>query len=233
MLCQSAPTNPRNAADSEDTVSFREWQPLLAEEFFSDAERRAEPVSPFNETDDARKQSEPARRFRPRLSARPPQQRASHGGSLGGQPASENTMGIRNLKASRQRGGSEQDQEAPAGKFAVTSRIRGLRHRHSRASAGRGSQLPSPSSGTGEIAEAGTRPRRPGLTARPALALIRLYQRAISPNIGAACRFEPTCSRYTYEAIERHGLLTGAWLGLKRVTNCRPLGGKGYDPVPK
>ncbi len=233
MLCQSAPTNPRNAADSEDTVSFRAWLPLLAEEFSSDAARRAEPVSPFNETADTRQQSEPARRFRPRISARPSQQLAPHGGALGGKPTSENAMGVRNLKASRQRGGSEQNQEAPERKFAATSRIRWLRHRNSRASASRASRLSDPSSGAREIAEAGARPRRPGLTARPALALIRIYQRTISPNLGAACRFEPTCSRYTYEAIERHGLLKGAWLGFKRVTSCRPLGGKGYDPVPK
>lgn len=65
-----------------------------------------------------------------------------------------------------------------------------------------------------------------------ALSLIRLYQVAISPAIGPACRFEPTCSRYAYEAIERHGLGRGLWLGVRRLVRCRPGGSSGYDPVP-
>ena len=233
MLCQSAPINPRNAAGSEDTVSFRAWLLLWVAESSSDAERRAEPVSPFSETGEARQQSEPARRFRPRLSARPPQQRAANGSALRSQPTVEHALGLRDLKASRQSGSPQQDQAAPARKLAAASSIRGVRHRHSRASGGGGSRLSSPESRTGEVAKASTRSGRAGLTARPALALIRVYQRSISPSLGTACRFEPTCSHYAYEAIERHGLLRGAWLALKRLTNCRPLGGRGYDPVPK
>ena len=68
--------------------------------------------------------------------------------------------------------------------------------------------------------------------ARPALGLIRIYQRTISPGLGNVCRFEPSCSHYTYEAIERHGLLRGCILGIRRLLRCRPLGGSGYDPVP-
>ena len=64
------------------------------------------------------------------------------------------------------------------------------------------------------------------------LALIRWYQRAVSPALGTACRYEPTCSRYAYEAIERHGLARGAWLAARRLARCRPGGGRGYDPVP-
>ena len=51
---------------------------------------------------------------------------------------------------------------------------------------------------------------------------------------GGACRFEPTCSRYAYEAIERFGVFRGCWLGLKRLSRCQPFSGKfGYDPVPE
>lgn len=70
------------------------------------------------------------------------------------------------------------------------------------------------------------------MTAIPVLSLIRIYQRTISPSLGNACRFQPSCSHYAYEAIERHGLLKGAWLAVKRLSSCRPYGRSGYDPVP-
>jgi len=64
--------------------------------------------------------------------------------------------------------------------------------------------------------------------------LVRFYQMCISPFIGgrAACRFVPTCSEYTKQAIEKYGLFHGTWLGIKRISRCRPGGGCGYDPVP-
>jgi len=70
------------------------------------------------------------------------------------------------------------------------------------------------------------------IIAFPFLALIRIYQWTISPLLGQNCRHSPTCSRYTYEAIEVHGIIKGIWLGLKRISKCHPWGTSGYDPVP-
>ncbi len=67
---------------------------------------------------------------------------------------------------------------------------------------------------------------------RVILWLIRFYQRVISPMFPPTCRFTPTCSHYTYEAIERYGLWKGGWLGVKRILRCHPLNPGGYDPVP-
>nr|MDD6336359.1 membrane protein insertion efficiency factor YidD [bacterium] len=64
------------------------------------------------------------------------------------------------------------------------------------------------------------------------MGLIVFYQRAISPLIGPHCRFYPTCSEYTRQAIERFGALRGLWLGLKRISKCHPFHEGGYDPVP-
>lgn len=62
---------------------------------------------------------------------------------------------------------------------------------------------------------------------------IRFYQLAISPLLGPSCRFTPTCSQYTAEAIQEWGALKGLWLGLRRILRCHPWGGCGHDPVPK
>jgi putative membrane protein insertion efficiency factor len=62
--------------------------------------------------------------------------------------------------------------------------------------------------------------------------LIRFYQAAISPWLGASCRYSPTCSAYTVTCIERFGPLKGSYLGILRILRCNPFGGHGYDPPP-
>lgn len=64
------------------------------------------------------------------------------------------------------------------------------------------------------------------------IALIRGYQRFISPLLASSCRFHPTCSQYTLEAVERYGAAKGLWLGAKRISRCHPFNPGGYDPVP-
>lgn len=65
------------------------------------------------------------------------------------------------------------------------------------------------------------------------LLLIKIYQNYISPLFGPKCRFYPTCSSYTYEAIERFGILRGGYLGIKRILKCHPFNEGGFDPVPR
>jgi putative membrane protein insertion efficiency factor len=65
------------------------------------------------------------------------------------------------------------------------------------------------------------------------LALLFVYQKAISPILGPSCRFTPTCSEYARIAITRFGLAKGSWLALKRILRCNPLFHGGYDPVPE
>lgn len=69
---------------------------------------------------------------------------------------------------------------------------------------------------------------------RVALFALSVYKSYLSVLFAGSCRFEPTCSRYAYEAIERFGVLRGTWLGIKRLLRCQPLSGKlGFDPVPE
>ena len=70
------------------------------------------------------------------------------------------------------------------------------------------------------------------LAARLLALPVRLYRLVVSPWLGVNCRYQPTCSAYALEALERHGALRGGWLALRRILRCHPLGGSGYDPVP-
>lgn len=65
------------------------------------------------------------------------------------------------------------------------------------------------------------------------IGIIKVYQFLLSPIIGSSCRHLPTCSEFGYEAIARHGLVSGSWLTFWRVLKCNPFGKAGYDPVPK
>lgn len=74
---------------------------------------------------------------------------------------------------------------------------------------------------------------------RIVLAVIRIYQKTLSPDHGIfsqitpyGCKFKPTCSQYTYQAIEKYGIIRGGWLGTKRIFRCHPWSRGGYDPVP-
>jgi putative membrane protein insertion efficiency factor len=71
-----------------------------------------------------------------------------------------------------------------------------------------------------------------GIPGRLGIALIHVYRLTLSPLIGRQCRYLPTCSEYTQEAIGRFGLWAGAWIGLSRVTRCGPGGASGFDPIP-
>jgi hypothetical protein len=66
----------------------------------------------------------------------------------------------------------------------------------------------------------------------PFILLIKIYQIFISPLFPSSCRYTPTCSQYTLEALKKYGVLKGLWLGIKRISRCHPWGGSGYDPVP-
>lgn len=67
----------------------------------------------------------------------------------------------------------------------------------------------------------------------PFVLLIRIYQWVISPIFPASCRYNPTCSQYSIEAIKEWGVIKGSWLALKRISSCHPWGGFGDDPVPR
>lgn len=68
--------------------------------------------------------------------------------------------------------------------------------------------------------------------ARIAALPVRAYQLLFSPWVGHGCRFQPTCSTYALEALEKHGAFRGSWLALRRIVRCNPFGGSGIDNVP-
>jgi putative membrane protein insertion efficiency factor len=70
------------------------------------------------------------------------------------------------------------------------------------------------------------------MIARLIVALINAYRRWVSPMLGQRCRFAPSCSAYTVEAIQTYGAVRGLWLGARRLLRCQPFSSGGYDPVP-
>jgi uncharacterized protein len=74
--------------------------------------------------------------------------------------------------------------------------------------------------------------RGPSLAARALMLLVRAYRRFLSPLLGQQCRFQPTCSAYSLEALQTHGALRGTWLTVRRIGRCHPFNPGGYDPVP-
>jgi putative membrane protein insertion efficiency factor len=62
--------------------------------------------------------------------------------------------------------------------------------------------------------------------------IIKVYYWAVSPWLGNRCRYVPSCSEYTMQALDQHGAIKGLWLSIKRIGRCHPWGGEGYDPVP-
>ncbi len=91
--------------------------------------------------------------------------------------------------------------------------------------------------GSDEAAPKPPRPSVPLAASAPhvivARLLIRLYRLTFSAILGRTCRYLPTCSEFTEEAISRHGLWAGGWMGARRILSCHPWGGSGYDPVPE
>ena len=68
---------------------------------------------------------------------------------------------------------------------------------------------------------------------KPIIGFIKLYQLLLSPILRNNCRYLPTCSEYSIQSLDEHGLIKGVYLTFKRILNCNPYGGEGYDPVPK
>ena len=66
----------------------------------------------------------------------------------------------------------------------------------------------------------------------PFVLLIKIYQWVLSPVLPGSCRYTPTCSQYFIEALRKHGLIKGLYLGITRILRCHPWGGHGHDPVP-
>jgi len=233
MTCPSAPTNQRSDAAHEFTDFAPACQARTDEEFFNDAERRAEPVSPSNEPSTTRQAAEASRRLRPRVSARSAQQRPPAGGAVHNQRSPGNTLRLRHPQTSGERRGAQQGEAAFERDPEAAAIARGIRLGDLGAAGGGGSDVLRLENGADDAAEARASVGRTGLAARGGLLLIHFYQRAVSPGLGRVCRFEPSCSHYTYEAIERLGLFRGVWLGVRRLLRCRPFGGSGYDPVPE
>ena len=232
MLCQSAPINPRSGVASESTAFEPEWRRPTAEESCNDVEQRAGPVSQSEDPQASRSPVASSRRLRPRVSAGAPQQWPPAGAALGVERVGVLSLRLRDTEAGGSGRGAKQGAASPAGDPARPALPRRLRRRDLGAAGGSAKQLLRPEARSRNASAPRAAAGRPGLVARALLALIGAYQRSISPSLVPACRFQPTCSEYAHEAIERHGAIRGVWLAARRLLRCRPLGGRGYDPVP-
>ena len=233
MLCRSAPINPRSAVAPASTAFEPGWQARLAEESCNDVERRAGTVSPSSRPKAERTPLAPPGRLRSRVSAGTASQRSSATGSKRAQPGAVDAIRLCDPETGGGSRGAKPHSAPPAGGSARLKPDGRLRPRDLSASRSGKEHLRHAEGGTDDVAETLPPAGRPGVASKAALKLIRLYQRVISPSLGPLCRYEPSCSHYAHEAIERHGLLKGGWLGLKRLSRCRPYGGSGYDPVPR
>jgi uncharacterized protein len=232
MQCQSAPISPRSAAVSESTASASGCGPRTAAGSCNDAERRAAPVSPSSRPEASRSTAAPSRRVRPRIPRGAPQWRPEFVRPLDSQRSRPDALRVLDSETSWQGDYTEPRTETLAGDSAGASLARGPRRGNSRQGPGHSSQLLYAEERIDASLAPGTPARRPGIAAALLLSVIRIYQRTLSAAIGNVCRFEPSCSHYAYEAVERHGSLKGGVLTLRRLLRCRPLGGRGYDPVP-
>jgi putative membrane protein insertion efficiency factor len=107
-------------------------------------------------------------------------------------------------------------------------------HRHTPEECGSACAIRDAEGGFAAPAEDRVMPTSNGIGVRIALLTLRIYKAYLSVLFAGSCRFEPTCSQYSYEAIERFGVGRGAWLGMKRLLRCHPLSRRfGYDPVPE
>lgn len=202
------------------------------EESFNVVEQRAGPVSPSDQPEATRSTAASARRLRPCVPAWAPQRRKAAISTLSQQSSTIDPIRLRDPQARRQRRRPQPPAQASSRNPSRPEPDGRLRRR----------DFGTPGSGVGGVWEpkgrtdaahdAGAARPAAGVGAGAALGLIRIYQRLISPSLGNVCRYAPSCSHYTYEAIERHGLVRGGWLGLRRILRCRPFGGSGFDPVP-
>ena len=233
MPCRSAPINPRSGVVPASTAFEPGWRVRSAEESCNDVERRAGTVSPSSRSDAPRSSLAPQDRLRPRVSAGSSQQRALAGGTQRVQRPAAESIRLRDPETGRWSGRTESSTKTLARDSQSFTHPGGLRHRDFGPPGSSDEQLPDLGAGIEDAVEASSPADRAGLASRGILSLIRAYQRLISPSLGPLCRYEPSCSHYAHEAIERHGLLRGVWLGLRRLSRCRPYGGRGYDPVPR
>ncbi len=209
------------------------WRVRLGEEFCNDVERRAGTVSPSSRPQASRSPLAPQGRLRPGVSAGTAQQWPAAGGSKRSQRRDAESLRLRDPETRRRSRSAKSNTAASAGDFARVATARGLRRGDFGASGGGNEHIRWSEARVDDAVAAGAPAEHHGIAARGVLNLIRFYQSAISPSLAPACRYEPSCSHYAQEAIELHGLLKGIYLGLKRLSRCRPYGGRGYDPVPR